>query len=487
MLGQVQRAPVFRDDGTYLYPRRDSGNRGILIGGQDTSSASIIFSAGGEAQFKGDSINHLLHVDHDNDGIGIGGEWSIYDREEGGPVEQRPLLLMTRVDETDHPPFVGLAANDGASRTFTLTFLRARGSVGSFEALEEGDVVGQYFFEGFDGDAFIRGGIISCEVASPVGIGEMPLRLVFKNTEFNTPEEVGAIGPTGDWTFGGPATNPAHTLSQSGAVIFNQRNSQVGDVRIKGQNTDALFYSDASEESVAVGTTTFGTTTRIGGSNTTAFRDKFLISTSGNSDTYSLVIKRRTSNVERPGRLVGYRERGTASAVNVKSGDPMFEILAQGYNGTDASNAARIRFEAGDSNFSTTTSPGAILLQTMPDSSYTFETGLKVDERQSTLTLGRLQESQGGNVSSSGTLTLGTDGNHFNITGTTTINYIDNTDWQDGAVISFKFTASVTVTHNAASPTVTDRPIFLKAGSDLSATADTTLLLRLIGNTWYEL
>lgn len=99
---------------------------------------------------------------------------------------------------------------------------------------------------------------------------------------------------------------------------------------------------------------------------------------------------------------------------------------------------------------------------------------------------GRLQGDKGGDVASADEITLGTDGNYFDITGTTTINHITKTGWQAGAVVILQFDASVTVTDNAGSPAGTEADILLEGAGDFEATADDTLQLVYDGTTFRE-
>lgn len=98
----------------------------------------------------------------------------------------------------------------------------------------------------------------------------------------------------------------------------------------------------------------------------------------------------------------------------------------------------------------------------------------------------RFQGVKGSDVASADEITLG-DGNYFDITGTTTINHITKTNWQAGSVVHLQFDASVTVTHNAASPTGTEASILLSGAGNFSATADDTLTLVYDGTTFREL
>ena len=88
----------------------------------------------------------------------------------------------------------------------------------------------------------------------------------------------------------------------------------------------------------------------------------------------------------------------------------------------------------------------------------------------------RMLEKQGADVASAGDLTLGTDGNTFEITGTTTINAITTTNWQLGAKVTLIFASTPTVKHNTSGGANT-AVILLAGAADFSATAGDTLTL----------
>lgn len=100
----------------------------------------------------------------------------------------------------------------------------------------------------------------------------------------------------------------------------------------------------------------------------------------------------------------------------------------------------------------------------------------------------RLQGKQGSDVASANDLTLG-DGNTFEITGTTQINAITTTNWQNGAEVNLLFTSNPTVKHNTAGGANTS-PILLSGSADFAASSGDilTLLLSEIGGTraWRE-
>lgn len=92
------------------------------------------------------------------------------------------------------------------------------------------------------------------------------------------------------------------------------------------------------------------------------------------------------------------------------------------------------------------------------------------------MTSTRLRETQGADVASAGDLTLGTDGNTFEITGVTTINAITIANWQNGSKITLIFAGILTVNHNTAGGAGT-APILLAAGVAFSTTAGDVLSL----------
>lgn len=102
------------------------------------------------------------------------------------------------------------------------------------------------------------------------------------------------------------------------------------------------------------------------------------------------------------------------------------------------------------------------------------------------IALGRLKTAKGADVASADEITLGAIGNYFDITGTTTINHINKTNWPAGTPVTLQFDANVTVTHNASAPSGTEASILLAGGVDFSSTPDDTLQLMFDGATWRE-
>jgi hypothetical protein len=102
---------------------------------------------------------------------------------------------------------------------------------------------------------------------------------------------------------------------------------------------------------------------------------------------------------------------------------------------------------------------------------------------------GRIVGNQGADVASANNLVLGSDGNVFEITGTTQVNLLSNIGWQNGSTVTLLFTSNPTVKHNQATST-TNITIQLAGAVDFVASAGDTLTLVLseIGGTqaWRE-
>ena len=104
-----------------------------------------------------------------------------------------------------------------------------------------------------------------------------------------------------------------------------------------------------------------------------------------------------------------------------------------------------------------------------------------------TVSAGRLQRKQGASVASANNLTVGTDGDYFQITGATQINLLDSTSFQGGADITVKFNGAPLVKHNQA-VSGAFKPIMLNGGVDFATAASNTLTLVYDSTDakWYE-
>lgn len=132
---------------------------------------------------------------------------------------------------------------------------------------------------------------------------------------------------------------------------------------------------------------------------------------------------------------------------------------------------AQLAFGAGGANIQLST--GSLLL--------TPQAGFSV-----LIAAARFQEKRGAAVASATTLTVGTDGNEFPITGTTTINGITTAGWQAGARVSLELVSGITITHNSGAPGGGAVAILLRAAANLTTAKAYLLELRYNGTNWVQ-
>ena len=94
---------------------------------------------------------------------------------------------------------------------------------------------------------------------------------------------------------------------------------------------------------------------------------------------------------------------------------------------------------------------------------------------------GRLKTDKGADVASATAMTLGADGNAFDITGTTTIVTIPSTNWAAGNLIHLQFDGVLTVTHSSATDS-----ILLGDQANMTTAAGDVLSLFFNGTNWVE-
>ena len=103
----------------------------------------------------------------------------------------------------------------------------------------------------------------------------------------------------------------------------------------------------------------------------------------------------------------------------------------------------------------------------------------------------RLLETEGTDIASAATIVLPTNGNAFELTGTTKVNLINKNGWQQGAILTLICNESVTIDHGTAT-FAAEVTILLAGAGDFSCTADDTLTLMLSsttagGEAWREI
>jgi len=103
-------------------------------------------------------------------------------------------------------------------------------------------------------------------------------------------------------------------------------------------------------------------------------------------------------------------------------------------------------------------------------------------------TSGRIQGSSGASIASANDITLGSDGNFFEITGTTTVNRILTTGWQTGSIIHLYFSGLVTVTNGTSSGSGFQGFRFASDANTTSSGADGfTMTFSNTGSVWLQM
>lgn len=117
----------------------------------------------------------------------------------------------------------------------------------------------------------------------------------------------------------------------------------------------------------------------------------------------------------------------------------------------------------------------------------TFD-GTTLTSGRTVISAARLLIAQGATVASANNLALGSDGNRFQISGTTGIIRIDNTNWQGGATVTLHFQSNLQVTH-AGGASGNNKPISLQGGVNFNTAPGNQLVLQYDSTdaTWYEL
>lgn len=100
---------------------------------------------------------------------------------------------------------------------------------------------------------------------------------------------------------------------------------------------------------------------------------------------------------------------------------------------------------------------------------------------------GRHQYDKGVDVASADAPTLGGDGNVFDITGTTTINHIQNTGWQVGSKITLHFVGAVLLNHATGAEAGDEASLYLSGDTNYTTSAGDVLEFVLLELTqWQE-
>ncbi len=98
----------------------------------------------------------------------------------------------------------------------------------------------------------------------------------------------------------------------------------------------------------------------------------------------------------------------------------------------------------------------------------------------------RSQGNMGEDVDSGETITL-TEGNYFDITGTTTIDFITTILWKPGTLITLQFNSGITLNHDTTPVPGNTGALFLDGNSNVTFVAGSTLTVCYDGEYWREI
>lgn len=196
--------------------------------------------------------------------------------------------------------------------------------------------------------------------------------------------------------------------------------------------------------------------------------------TSGTVSSEQISIVNSSGSV---GIVFDYTTSGSVNLRAVGGGNVTFDLLCQ------TNNIVRVVHDANrDGIIFNVNGSGSLrgLISTTTSADLRLGAGTGVVR----VTSARHQYAKGADVASAGDITLGTDGNFFDITGVTTINTISSTAWAPGSVIFLQFDGSVTLANNTAGA---GARLLLSGSANFAATADDTLTLIYDGTFWREL
>lgn len=223
-------------------------------------------------------------------------------------------------------------------------------------------------------------------------------------------------------------------------------------------------------------TITSGAALMLGGSNTVDI-----------ADNYSNLFVVPNPVAAGVGNLNGWYGVNYTSGQNVSLGNQtasMDELAAY-------KNSA-VTFESTTNTRTVTLAAGAIFNAPVAGSNVTFTNvyGLVVDSGRSRFD-GAIIGNQGTDIASASTIVIPTDGNTFELTGTTAVNLITTTGWRDGFRITLIANENVTINHGTAT-SGSDVTILLAGSGNFAMTANDTLTLELStttagGQAWREI
>lgn len=258
--------------------------------------------------------------------------------------------------------------------------------------------------------------------------GSALLRARLTNASSTIPVQVIENSGTGDSFVVSNGTNNLLEIDSNGLIIADANDLRTNASGIKiGSDSDISLYSNASKNNLVI---------------------QF-----GNSLTDYLSLREGTNAILEVGNTVVFRYDNSDGIYKFNQSN----LSGKGFNLESQNTADAFAFNSTGNGTITIKSP----------------TGFQ----------GRILASKGADIASANNITLGNDGNDFDITGTTTINTISATGWTAGSMVLLHFDSALTVSHNTAG---TGASILLDGGVNYSAPANSNFLIRYNGTAWEE-
>lgn len=385
-----------------------------------------------------------------------------------------------------------------ASNTATLGAIqvgtRSRGTYGTPLVVANGDNLFDVYSVGYDGTDYAIATGIEHEVDGAVGANQVPGRIKFSTANSaGTLTQAMRINSSQQVSIGNYATPSAQRL-----VTIGQDTAFMSFGSLVGTTSSWAIYGNQAVPSASVAFL-YGT------SNNTFLNaiSNVYISVSGATQSiYALGTQVHSPFATSSGTTTPFTFTVGANTGQTASTEiPNFKVTGNTKtwaNGGGATTITNQRWNYLTANTAATSGGGSLTItnsygfyaEAAVASGVTITNNYAAGFSGSVRVIGRVVKNQGADVASANNLVLGSDGNVFEITGTTQINLISNIAWENGSQVTLLFTSTPTVKHNQATST-TNITIQLAGAVDFVATAGDTLTLCLceIGGTqaWREI
>jgi len=231
---------------------RNQGNVGI-----NTQTPETQLDVNGSLRVQGSSNSYLFFVDATTERIGIG--------------TNNPAAFIHAQHEGNTAQWYEAITSDHVFWKAQLNFMRARGTKGARELVQNGDWIGSLEYKGWDGNTYRTGARIYGIIDGTPGDNNMPTKLLFATT------------PSGS----GNAVDRVSLYADNGMVINEPGNNY--DFRIETTGNTHMFFVDASTNYVGIGTSNPTSTLDVDGDIEIGSDDAFYFGEPGDDGTWRII------------------------------------------------------------------------------------------------------------------------------------------------------------------------------------------------------